>query len=285
MKSQEIKSLIKSRLAAIYDTAEVEAIARAYVEDKLQPWLNKGNTIQSAFDLPDFFHVDMNRLVSGAPLQYVTGIQYFSGQIFKVNESVLIPRPETEELVAWILEDLQSTALQPDFSLIDIGTGSGCIPVSLKMKNPSAKITATDISPQALHVATENAKLHDVEINFLEASILNHTISQIKYDVIVSNPPYIPLSDAGGMSANVINHEPHLALFVPDDDPLFFYKAICEFATQHLKMNGLLYFEINPPAAEQLVEYLKTSGFGKVISRNDLSGHTRFIRASQMKVK
>ncbi len=285
MKIREIRSLIVSRLTTIYDAAEAEAIAKAYVTDKLQPWLDDDKSIQQKQEFPEFFFEDMNRLISGTPLQYVTGIQYFSGHIFKVNKSVLIPRPETEELVAWISDDLNKTNVPRDLTIIDIGTGSGCIPVILKINHPSALITATDISPDALKVASENALLNKVEINFQEVSIFDKNASPDKYDIIVSNPPYIPLADASGMSVNVVNYEPHSALFVPDDDPLLFYRAIGKFAVQHLKKNGVLYFEINPVSAGQLAAYLKTCGFDEVICRNDLSGHPRFIRAGQMRVK
>jgi len=283
MKTPLIKTAIKAKISHLYDVTEAEAIAKGYIEDKLQTYISE-KELASEADLPEFFKSDMVLLSGGVPLQYVTGIQHFSGRIFKVNKAVLIPRPETEELIEWIQQDLKK--YDQELSICDIGTGSGCIAVMLKIKNPAATVYATDISTEALKVATENAEIHHVKINFREESILNPDISNTeKYDIIVSNPPYIPAREAKLLASNVVEFEPHTALFSPDNDPIFFYKAISEYSKLKLNAEGVIYFEINPDFAEQVINYLKKSGFNNVIAHNDMSNRTRFIKATRVAFK
>ncbi|MDP3468219.1 MAG: peptide chain release factor N(5)-glutamine methyltransferase [Daejeonella sp.] len=225
----------------------------------------------------------LQELKTGRPLQYVIGETEFYGLTFKVNPSVLIPRPETEELVEWILSDVRnSKASIEGLKIIDIGTGSGCIPISLKKNLPEAQIYALDISPEALGVSKQNAVLNQTMVNFIQDDILNLLNEQLtdeKFGIIVSNPPYVKDSEKQQMLPNVLQHEPHLALFVPDNDPLIFYKAIAEFAIKHSDANGFLYLEINENLAEETVQLLKQMGFKNIELRQDLSGKDRMIRS------
>jgi release factor glutamine methyltransferase len=219
-------------------------------------------------------------LLTGKPIQYILGVTEFYGLPFKVNPSVLIPRPETEELVEWILSETQKVK-NKGFSgrIIDIGTGSGCIAVTLKKNLPGAVVFAIDISEDALRTAEDNAELNETEVNFLKLDILNflpdNTIP--KSDIIVSNPPYVTEDDKKQMHNNVTDFEPHTALFVPEDDPLIFYRAIADFALVNLKPDGYLFFEINENLGNETVELLQQKGFKKIELRQDMSGRDRMI--------
>jgi len=198
-----------------------------------------------------------------------------------VNPSVLIPRPETEELVDWIIKDIQLLNLEA-CSILDIGTGSGCIPIALKKKLPNTAVSALDISVDALEVAKQNAEFHNVDVRFMQADILKIVNSKsTAYTIIVSNPPYVLQSEKETMKPNVVAHEPHLALFVNDDDPLKFYKSIVEFAKSNLEKNGKLFFEINDLKSEELKTYLIQNGFTKVEIKKDLSGKARMIKGER----
>jgi release factor glutamine methyltransferase len=230
------------------------------------------------------------RLKTGEPIQYILGKTEFYGLPFNVNPSVLIPRPETEELVEWALSSAGSGQWAAGSgqcavcSVLDIGTGSGCIAISLKKHLPGAKVSAIDISAEALATAKENAKLNDVDIDFIEGDILiESSLSQIsnlksQISIIISNPPYVTLHDKTKMHTNVTDCEPHTALFVPEDDPLIFYKAIADFATKNLVSNGLLFFEINESYGEEVVELLSGKGFKDIELRKDMSGRDRMVK-------
>jgi release factor glutamine methyltransferase len=205
----------------------------------------------------------------------------FYGLQFKVNPSVLIPRPETEELVEWVLNsNLPQTAI----NILDIGTGSGCIAISLKKNLPNATIWAIDISAEALKTAKENAKLNDAEVHFIETDVLNQNqtfnLLPLNFNLIISNPPYVTPADKGLMHANVTDFEPHTALFVPQDDPLLFYKSIADLAAKKLIKGGLLFFEINESYGEETAVMLEEKQFKQVELRKDLSGRDRMIKAS-----
>jgi release factor glutamine methyltransferase len=219
----------------------------------------------------------LRRLQNFEPIQYILGETEFYGMKFKVNPSVLIPRPETEELVDWILKDNPVK----NASLLDIGTGSGCIPVAIGKNRPDLKIKAMDISEEALCTARENAIWNQVEVQFMELDILKWQEKDFdqKYDVIVSNPPYVTRSEESQMQRNVTEHEPHLALFVPDEEALIFYKAIADFAQEHLVPGGYLYFEINEKMGESLQQLLQQS-FSAIIIKKDINGKDRMIRAT-----
>jgi len=228
----------------------------------------------------------LDQLKTGKPIQYILGKTEFYGLPFNVNPSVLIPRPETEELVEWVISSVSSGQFAVD-SMLDIGTGSGCIAISLKKHLPNAKVSAIDVSAKALKTAKENAELNEVEIDFIESDILiENSFSQIsnlksQISIIISNPPYVTLHDKTKMHINVTDFEPHTALFVPENDPLVFYKAIADFAVNNLQANGLLFFEINESYGEQIVELLNDKGFKNIELRKDMSGRDRMIRASE----
>ncbi|WP_299392597.1 peptide chain release factor N(5)-glutamine methyltransferase [uncultured Gelidibacter sp.] len=223
----------------------------------------------------------IKRLKKHEPIQYIIGTTEFYGLLFNVNESTLIPRPETEELVDWITN---STSEKEALSILDIGTGTGCIAISLAKSKPDASVFAIDVSKKALAVAKSNAKLNTVSTEFIELDILNweHNSADVgidtkKFDVIVSNPPYVRELEKAEMSANVLKHEPALALYVEDDDPLIFYTAITKFAQKHLNANGRLFFEINQYLGEEMIQLLKTSGFESVELKKDMFGNDRMV--------
>lgn len=223
------------------------------------------------------------QLLTHKPIQYILNEVWFAGMKLYVNEHVLIPRPETEELVDWIVQDLKKTdrEAQQQMSLLDVGTGSGCIPVSLKKQLPAIAVSALDVSSQALNVARKNAADQQTSIDFLEADFLDsNTWNQFsKFDVIVSNPPYIKQQEANDMAKNVLDYEPSIALFVPDEDALVFYTAIAAFARQHLKENGSIYVEINEALAEEVIAIFNNHGFAQTTLRQDLQGKDRMIKA------
>jgi release factor glutamine methyltransferase len=216
------------------------------------------------------------RLLKHEPLQYVLGQTEFMGSIIMVNGKVLIPRPETEELVSWILDE----HLNDNISVLDIGTGSGCIPIAIKQRRPRALVEAWDISGEALEVAIGNAELNGVEVDFHHRDVLNFRKYELATkDIVVSNPPYVTAKEKKVMKANVLDFEPHQALFVEDDEPLVFYKAIAELAMVVLRPGGYLYFEINEAYGDELHAMLEGFGFKSVVRRKDLSGRWRMVRA------
>ena len=202
------------------------------------------------------------------PIQYILGTTEFYGLPFKVNTHVLIPRPETEELVAWVLKHaINKQGATNNYRILDIGTGSGCIAISLAKNLPKSKVYALDVSKEALKIAIQNAELNNVAIEFVEANILDIgtcdlDFKNLKFDIIVSNPPYVREQEKEFMKPNVVNNEPHLALFVKDKNPLQFYKAITEFALGRLKEEGALFFEINEYLGNDMIQILKKNHFG-----------------------
>jgi release factor glutamine methyltransferase len=217
-------------------------------------------------------------LKTGKPLQYILGYTEFYGLRFVVNPATLIPRPETEELVEWILSSVDP---KKKLSILDIGTGSGCIPISLKKNLPNAHVSGIDISPEALQTAKINAELNEVEIDLIEADILRD-LQPITHhlQLIVSNPPYVTPVDKAKMHLNVVGFEPHTALFVPQEDPLLFYKAIADFAIANLTPGGLLFLEINESYGEETIALLNSKGLKNIELRKDMSGRDRMIKAT-----
>ena len=220
------------------------------------------------------------------PIQYILGKTEFYGFPFILNEHVLIPRPETEELITSILEKVLKTktfhtnAKEKQLKILDIGTGSGCIPISLKKSLPFAEITAIDVSNEALTIAKKNTVLNKVDINLTQQDILKTTSLNQLYDIIVSNPPYVRESEKKEIKNNVLNNEPHMALFVKDNNPLVFYNKIAELAKNHLTKNGTLFFEINQCLGKETVELIKLKGFNKIQLKKDIFGRDRIIIAS-----
>ena len=218
----------------------------------------------------------MRRLQNAEPIQYVLGQTEFCGKMFHVGQGVLIPRPETELLCQWIERDCRE---MKGGSILDIGTGSGCIAVTLALALPQAVVTAWDISDQALAIARQNAESLGAKINFETMDALNPPEDQRRWDVIVSNPPYITLHERDTMHDNVLRHEPEMALFVPDDDPLIFYRAIACYAMQHLNKGGALYFECSQFHIKETAKLLATMGFLSVETMDDQFGNPRHVRA------
>ena len=213
----------------------------------------------------------------GKPIQYVTNQDVFLNNDFYVNDSVLIPRPETEELVKWVLDDINEYKIKSPH-LMDIGTGSGCIAISLAKANREIKLTAIDLSKEALIIAKKNASKHKVKIDFVQEDIQSLSHINRTFDIIVSNPPYIHPDEKKDISPNVLNHEPHMAIFTPNNDPIYFYRLIINFASKVLKSLGGLYLEINPKFLELLKSNFSSRNFSEVEVRNDIFGKPRMLK-------
>jgi|TARA_B100000902_G_scaffold363502_1_gene382728 release factor glutamine methyltransferase len=239
--------------------------------------LNYKLTLEEEFN----FYQAIDRLRNHEPIQYIIGETEFFGLPMIVNNQVLIPRPETEELVAWIIEDIN----KKETTILDIGTGSGCIAISLAKRLNNAVVTAVDISKSAIEVAKKNTLINNVNVEFGRVDVL-HFEDDItlqhkwdsKFDIIVSNPPYVRMQEKELMKSNVIDHEPNLALFVEDDDPLLFYRKISQLSKQYLKHNGILYFEINEYLKEEMEELLNETGFNHMELKKDMFGKNRMIK-------
>lgn len=273
---------IREKLSPLYDAAESESIAFLIFEhvlgySRLQVHLKKDETIPDA-KVTEIEEI-LNRLVNGEPIQYILGKADFYGLTFTVNPHVLIPRQETEELVDWIIKDNKL----PTPKILDIGTGSGCIPGSLAKNIPEAEVFAFDISEEALVVANQNATDNHVGVRTQVVDILHWEAASVDktFDIIVSNPPYVKEEEKNLMLEHVLKHEPHLALFVSNDDPLIFYRRIAEFAQRYLSPEGKLYFEINEALGNETASLLKEKGFPNVTLRKDINGKDRMICATR----
>ena len=216
------------------------------------------------------------------PIQYITGEAWFYGLQFEVNENTLIPRPETEELVEFILKETSNFQLPASsLNILDIGTGTGCIPISLKANLPQANFSAIDVSEQALEVAKRNAASNKAEINFIQANILEVEDLNQHFDIIVSNPPYVRNLEKQEIKKNVLDYEPHLALFVEDTDALLFYRKIAQLALKNLSPNGLLFFEINQYLGKETDELLENLGFKNIELKKDIYGNDRMVKSTR----
>lgn len=276
------------QLVQIYDEGEAKAIARMVYEERFGLTLSDiylGKETQlSAADQTELEEI-AKRLLQGEPIQYVLGQADFCGRTFMVNEHVLIPRPETEELCNWKPLPLPSPKGE-GAKILDIGTGSGCIAITLATMYPEAQVIGWDISEDALEVAKINAIRNNVNVSFEQVDVLNLP-SPLPFgggrgealSLIVSNPPYICNKERAAMAVNVLEHEPHTALFVPDDDPLLFYRAIAQFGQTALKQGGWLYFEINPLYAQEMCDMLRLMSYHDIELKADQYGKQRMIRA------
>ena len=295
---KNFRTYFTDALKEIYPKTEIDTFFFLLIEEKLN--LQRVDTVMQ----PDFLIADANlselkiilkRLQKEEPIQYILGNTEFYGLPFKVNKNTLIPRPETEELVEWVIKEvteLQSNKVaeldtdvistkndEITMSILDIGTGTGCIPISLAKNLNDVKISAIDVSSEALIVAQQNATLNNVDISFLEMDILETKELPQQYNLIVSNPPYVRELEKVEISNNVLKSEPHLALFVEDDNPLIFYSKIADLAKNHLKEDGLLFFEINQYLGKETVAMLKQKGFNTIKLKKDLFGNDRMIKA------
>lgn len=263
------------RLSNVYDTGEAKAIVRWVLDVRFglsTADIYCGKVTQLSPNDQAELEKIMQRLEKAEPVQYVLGVADFCGRQFHVAPGVLIPRPETAELCHLIAEDGGA-------DILDIGTGSGCIAITLALDIADSKVTAWDISDEALVIAQQNAKTLGADVSFEHRNALNISLTPELWDVIVSNPPYICRKEAGEMEENVLRYEPDTALFVPDDDPLLFYRHIMNYAASALRQEGRLYFEINPVYADSIVEQLQQLGFVDIQKIDDQFGKTRFIKA------
>ncbi|MDL5513794.1 peptide chain release factor N(5)-glutamine methyltransferase [Arenibacter sp. M-2] len=278
---KEIKNIYHLELDTLFPKEEVDSFFYLAIDHYLglerfvlamQPMLVVSKENENAL-----FYA-LSQLKQERPIQYILGKAHFCELEFRVDENVLIPRPETEELVYWILEEQPRLESQKGIKILDIGTGSGCIAISLAKNMPNAKVYALDISQKALKIAERNALDNNVDIVFLEADILSFEGLKDKFDVIVSNPPYVRELEKMEMKNNVVGHEPGLALFVSDQDPLVFYKKITLFALSHLKKGGVLFFEINQYLGKEMKHLLERENFSEIELRKDLYGNDRMLK-------
>ena len=280
------------QLAPVYGEGEAKAMARLVFEVRFGLTLSDiciGKDTQLSADSQAELAEILRRLLYHEPVQYVLGMADFCGRQFLVTPSVLIPRPETEELCQWVTasEMTQGGSRSESLTILDVGTGSGCIAITLAATMPAVQVTAWDISEGALQVAQENARRNNVHVSFQQVDVLNVSssllLSPSSYTCIVSNPPYICNKERATMEANVLEHEPHHALFVPDDDPLLFYRAIAKLGQQMLSYGGWLYFEVNPLFAAQLARLLSAMSYYDIEIKEDQFGKQRMIRARKGK--
>ncbi len=285
-KLQDLIDFYHAELFSVYEPGELNAVIKLvcqyYLGFSPAEVISRKNENLNQSDVLKIYDC-CKELKKNIPLQYILGETNFYGLKFRVNTSVLIPRPETEELVELILNDIKKEN-ETSLDILDIGTGSGCIPITLKHKLPEANVSAIDISQEALEVAQQNAILNQTTILFNKTDILKPEaeFSLDTYDAIVSNPPYIAKKEASQMHERVKNNEPAIALFVEDQDAAIFYKRIIDLCQKHLNPGGHLYFELNPLFASDVKQYAEKSGaFASVNLIDDLSGNTRFLKAEK----
>ena len=290
MNIKNLKSHFFSELQTIQEESEIESFFFILTEylfnlKRIDISLNPDFEV-SETDLEKWKTI-ISELKTEKPIQYITGEAWFYGYRFEVNENTLIPRPETEELVEWIIESQKSKVKSQKISILDIGTSSGCIPISLKKEIPNAIVSAIDVSEKALEMARKNAVDNEVEVHFILQNILEiDTLNELpisnfqfqtEFDVIVSNPPYVRNLEKQEIKKNVLDYEPHLALFVEDSDALLFYRKIAQLALTSLTPNGKLFFEINQYLGKETVELLENLGFKNIELRKDFVGNDRMI--------
>lgn len=306
---EQYQQLSKS-LQSIHEKGEAEAITKLVIETIGKSTLKSLADNELTADETKQLKTIEQQLLSHRPVQYVLNEAWFYGLKFEVNENVLIPRPETEELVDWVVKDVRSMKYderskryevrnkigetQTDdssyllspisyISILDVGTGSGCIPISIKKNIPAATVSAIDVCSEALNTAINNAVTHETDINFTLVDFLDESKWQQleQYDLIISNPPYVKSSESKAMSEHVLQYEPHKALFVPDHDALLFYRKIADFALLHLKPDGVVYVEINQQLGKETLDLFLQKGFANVELRKDMSGNERFVKISR----
>jgi len=280
MKIKEYKGDFIKALLPFYDEMEAESFFYLLLENKHQlRRIDLALDVDSVFSENEILNWNaiLEKLKIQIPIQYIIGTTHFYGLEFFVDENVLIPRPETEELVDWIVKLNSKLSKKKNLKILDIGTGSGCIAVSLAKNIPNSEVFAIDVSENALAIAKKNAILNKVPVTFLHKNILKTKDLSQKFDIIVSNPPYVRNLEKAEIKPNVLDNEPHLALFVPDNDPLIFYKKIAELAAANLNPNGQLFFEINQYLGKETQELLESIGLKNIELRKDIYGNDRMI--------
>ena len=275
-----LKQQFKNELADQYENIELSSLLSILFEhitgwNQINQVVNKDEKLTQSN--VDAFQNALTALKEGRPIQYITGKAWFMGNELMVNENVLIPRPETEELVDWVTE--YATIIDKPLQIMDIGPGSGCIAISLKLALPNCMVAGLDISEDALEVAKENAKQLNAEISWMQENILDTTYLPNKFDIIVSNPPYIPFKENVNMQVQVKNFEPSIALFVTNEDPLIFYRTIARLGKQYLNPNGQLFFEMHYDQGKALLALFDEMGYHAEL-RMDMFGKDRMLRAS-----
>ena len=292
MTIKQYREHFNESLKLLYPTSEIDSffflILEEYMDLKRIDVVLKSDFYLDKKSL-NLMQIATKQLEQEIPIQYIIGKTEFFGLPFNVNKEVLIPRPETEELVEQVLKEVSLTKIcktttdettnEKQLKILDIGTGSGCIAISLKKQLPSSKISAMDVSDKALRVANKNALLNQVDINFIHQDILKTNNLDKLYDVIVSNPPYVRELEKKEMKNNVLNNEPHLALFVDNKNPLLFYNKIAELAKNFLTKNGQLHFEINQYLGKETIKLLAEKGFKNIQLKKDIFGNDRIISA------
>ena len=284
MTLNEARTVLTKELKNVYETDELRNIIELVIEHitnmpRAEQLKNKDPYL-TCTQLENLDEIT-ERLKKNEPVQYVLGEAWFAGMKFKVNKNVLIPRPETEELVDWIVKESKKSKVKSQ-NIIDIGTGSGCIPITLKKKFPEANVSAIDVCSEAVFTATENAIEFNAEVDFVLLDFLDEEKWKElgQYDIIVSNPPYVKQSEINVMHQRVKEFEPHLALFVPDNDALLFYKKLSGFSIGHLRSGGSLFVEINETLGEHVVNLFRSAGFTNIELRKDMQGKDRMIKAT-----
>jgi len=294
MTVKELQNLFLDGLKHLYPNEEIHSFFHQLVNYQLNfsraDIVLKSEVEMNEDDL-DFFQKTLKELQKEIPIQYILGETEFYGLNFKVSKDVLIPRPETEELVQWMVDEIKSQQLQDqNINILDIGTGSGCIAIALATKLSNASIYALDVSEKALEIAKQNALLNKVKIHFIKQDILNTNVisvfdskkeKSLYFDIVVSNPPYVREKEKLEIKKNVLDHEPHLALFVNDENPLLFYDKITDIACRQLKKNGHLFLEINQYLSYESVLLLENKGFQNIKLKKDLFGNDRMIKAKK----
>ena len=283
MKIKEYRTQFIQELSSIYDAGEAESFFYLILEEKNQLKridlaLNPDLTFSN--EKIQLWNSILDSLKKEIPIQYLLGKTSFYGLDFEVNPAVLIPRPETEELVEWIIKSQKSKVESQKIKILDIGTGSGCIAISLAKNIPNAQVFAIDVSEKALATAQKNANINDVSVTFIEKNILETNDLKQQFDIIVSNPPYVRELEKQEIKKNVLDNEPHLALFVEDNDALVFYKKIAELAQKNLLPNGQLFFEINQYLGKEMLELLEKMNFNNIELRKDIYGNDRMIKGT-----
>ncbi len=289
MKIKEYRTQFIQELTPIYDAGEAESFFYLILEEKqhlkrIDLALNPDLTFSD--EAIQEWNSILKQLKKEIPVQYLLGKTSFYGLDFEVNENVLIPRPETEELVEWIIESQKLRTKRQDpkakgqkLKILDIGTGSGCIAISLAKNILNAEVFAIDVSEKALATAKKNAEINSVNVTFLERNILETEDLEQQFDSIVSNPPYVRELEKQEIMKNVLDNEPHLALFVDDNDALIFYRKIAELAQKNVSQNGQLFFEINQYLGKETVDLLEKMNFKNIELRKDIYGNDRMIKA------
>lgn len=279
---KDLKYYFQEKLSPIYGQEEASSFFYWLVEDFLQ--IKKSNVVfHFSEEIKEVeqakFENALERLLQHEPIQYITGATEFMGLKFQVTSDVLIPRTETEELVEWILNDFQGKSGE-SLKILDIGTGSGCIAISLAKYLPKVRVFALDISEKSLEVARQNAEANNVEIQFIQGNILENLKWNETFDILVSNPPYVTPSEKKWMSDNVLKYEPHTAIFAPDETPLLFYEAIARMGKNSLRPGGKLYFEINEAYGQELINLLTHFSYKDILLKKDFLAKDRFIKSS-----